>query len=328
MSYAATLQRVYELPWRANADQERAFKRILKGSLALLIVASVAISLAPVPRQDPIAASEVPPRLARLVVERLPPPPPPAVPEVAPEREVLPPEPVVVPEPPRVEQRSRPEPVPVAEPPTPADDRQEARARARATGLLPFAEQLASLRDDRVAGRLEDTGVRTGIPGPGDSPVAQRSLITSRVAASSGGIDTAALNRDTGGTGLEGRMTTRVTSPVEVAAPEERAAERSAESAKPARSRDEIERVFDRNKGAIYALYNRALRENPGLQGKVVLRLTIDPNGSVTSCEIVSSELGDPEFEQKLVQRVLLFQFDPKDVAPVTTTKPIDFFPA
>ena len=86
--------------------------------------------------------------------------------------------------------------------------------------------------------------------------------------------------------------------------------------------------MFDRNKGAIFALYNRALRQNPALEGKLVLRLTISPDGQVTFCEIVSSELGDPDLESKLVQRVLLFQFEPKDVEPITTTKPIEFFPA
>jgi hypothetical protein len=43
---------------------------------------------------------------------------------------------------------------------------------------------------------------------------------------------------------------------------------------------------------------------------------------------VVSSELNDPELEQRLVQRILLFQFEAKDVESVTTTKPIDFFPA
>jgi len=59
-----------------------------------------------------------------------------------------------------------------------------------------------------------------------------------------------------------------------------------------------------------------------------VLRLTIAPSGAVTACEIVSSDLGDDELERKLVQRVRLFRFDAKDVEAVTTTKPIDFFPA
>ena len=74
--------------------------------------------------------------------------------------------------------------------------------------------------------------------------------------------------------------------------------------------------------------YNRALRQDPSLEGKLVLRLTIAPNGAVTMCEVVSSELGNEELERKLVQRVKLFRFEARDVEAITTTKPIDFFPA
>jgi protein TonB len=86
--------------------------------------------------------------------------------------------------------------------------------------------------------------------------------------------------------------------------------------------------VFDRNKGAIYALYTRALRDKPDLQGKLVLELTIGADGSVLKCEVVSSELNDPELERKLVARIKLFRFEEKDVGTITVTKPIDFFPA
>ena len=103
---------------------------------------------------------------------------------------------------------------------------------------------------------------------------------------------------------------------------------RSGSGQKASRSREEIELVFDRNKGAIYALYNRALRDTPTLQGKIVLELTIAPWGEVTNCRVISSELNDPDLERKLVARVKLFRFEEKDVEAVTTTKPIDFFPA
>ncbi|MDH4032059.1 MAG: TonB family protein, partial [Chromatiales bacterium] len=72
----------------------------------------------------------------------------------------------------------------------------------------------------------------------------------------------------------------------------------------------------------------RALRQDPTLRGKLVLRLTISPGGEVTDCDVVSSELADSAFERKLVARVRMFRFEAKDVATVTTTKPIDFFPA
>ncbi|HEY5624244.1 MAG TPA: AgmX/PglI C-terminal domain-containing protein, partial [Gammaproteobacteria bacterium] len=146
--------------------------------------------------------------------------------------------------------------------------------------------------------------------------------------SSSGGIDTTSFSRDTGGSGLVARSTTKVDDPMEGLAPVGGDASRSGASDLASRSREEIELVFDRNKGAIFALYNRALRTNPLLEGKLLLRFTIESNGTVSFCEVVSSELGDADLEQKLVQRVLLFQFEPKDVEPITTTKPIDFFPA
>ena len=94
------------------------------------------------------------------------------------------------------------------------------------------------------------------------------------------------------------------------------------------RSIEEIQMVFDRNKGAIYSVYNRALRQDPALQGKIVLRLTIAPSGKVTRCDVVSSELHDVALEKKISQRIKLFDFGSKDVSQVTINYPIDFLPA
>jgi TonB family protein len=99
-------------------------------------------------------------------------------------------------------------------------------------------------------------------------------------------------------------------------------------SGKASRSAEEIATVFDRNKGTIYALYNRATRSNPELQGKLVLEFTITPDGQVTACKVVSTELHDAELEAKIISLVKLFHFPAEDVAQITTTKPIDFFPA
>ena len=45
-------------------------------------------------------------------------------------------------------------------------------------------------------------------------------------------------------------------------------------------------------------------------------------------CKVVSSELHDPELENKIISLVKLMHFPAEDVAQITTTKPIDFFPA
>jgi len=314
---ATVLYRIYELPWSTGADQDGKFRKTAQVALGVMLVLALVIALLPVPTRDLTQVPEVPKRLAKLVLEKKAPPPPPVV-EKAPE-----PKPEIEQKQVREEpKKPKPEPVPEKQ----IDKTQQARDKAKAAGLLPFAQQLAALRDDKTVERLD----KTQLSGKVDtaSPLAERSLITSRVGTSSGGINTAALSRNTGGGGLGDRTTTKVESPVESIEIAGGAAQRSGDSNKGSRSREEIERVFDLNKGSIYTLYNRALRTNPALQGKLVLRLTIAPDGRVTFCEVVSSELGDPDLEQKLVQRVLLFQFEPRDVETITTTKPIDFFPA
>jgi TonB family protein len=135
------------------------------------------------------------------------------------------------------------------------------------------------------------------------------------------------MSRNTGGSGLGDHDTTKVSSSV-AGLGNGPAVRRPGAGDRPARSREEIEMVFDKNKGAIYALYNRALRRDPTLQGKLVLRLTIEPSGAVSYCEVVSSEIEDEALQRKLVQRIKLFRFLEKDVEAITTTKPIDFFPA
>jgi protein TonB len=317
----AVLYRIYDLPWSTGADQERQFRKLTQIALAAVVLLALLISMLPVPAPDPTQVEEVPRRIARLVLEREAPPLPPPVVREEPKPEPEP-EPVVE----QREAREEPKPEPPKPEPPPVDRTQQARERASVAGLLPFAQQLASLRDDSTAQRLDRAQVSGAVEGT--TPLAERSLITSRVGASSGGINTAALSRNTGGGGLGDRAVTQVENPVESFELAGGAAQRSGESDKASRSREEIERVFDQNKGAIYTLYNRALRQNPALEGKLVLRLTIAPDGRVTFCEVVSSELNDPDLEQKLVQRVLLFQFEPRDVESITTTKPIDFFPA
>ena len=312
--------REYDLPWTSGRDQEKRFQRLLGIVLLICIALSIVWPFIPVPEPDPFDVEEIPPRLAQLMLEEepLPPPPPPE-----PEPEELEPE-IEEPEPEQVVE-TEPEPERQPEPePEPVVDRAEVARQEAQAALMPFAEDLADLVDKEL--QVADDRPLTASVGQAERN--ERSMITSKVGTASGGINTASMSRNTGGTGIAGRSTTKVASPVAGIGQAGPGASRQGTSGKASRSREEIELVFDRNKGAIFALYNRALRRDPSLEGKLVLRLTIAPNGSVTMCEIVSSELGDEELERKLVQRIKLFRFEAKDVEAITTTKPIDFFPA
>jgi protein TonB len=302
--------RTYQLPWEMSKEQDDQFRKLLKQFGLAVLAFCLVMPWLPVPEADRTQVEELPPRFARLLLEKQVPPPPPVI-----EQKV---EPVV-------KQPEKVVPVAQAKPdPLPQKSRVKARENAAKAGLLPFAEQLADLRDSAaVSNALGTQGLSQGA---GQAARVERSLITANAGKGSGGINTDSMSRNTGGGGLEGRSTTRVSSPV--AGMAEAGPQVVKGGGAPSRSREEIELVFDKNKGSIFALYNRALRRDPSLQGKLVLQLTISPSGEVTAVEILSSELGDEEMERKLVQRVKMFQFEEKDVATVTTTKPIDFFPA
>jgi TonB family protein len=302
--------RVYELPWTPSESEERRFRRVLGAALGIFIGLGIVIPLLPERPRTAALAPAVPERIVEFLLEQPKPKPQPKVEVPPPKREVQP----------QVEKPVRvPAPVAVSEPvPDP-------RKKAAATGLLALADQLAELRDLDVDTKADAKSLNVGA---GDRTRVERALLTARAGEGSGGITVGKASSGFGGgsTGLKGVATARVSSGVDAAPAAE--AQRSGKSSKAARTREEVELVFDRNKSAIYAIYSRALRDSPALQGKVVLEVTIAPSGDVTDVRIVSSELGDPELERKLVARVRMFKFEARDVAPMTTTKPIDFFPA
>jgi hypothetical protein len=97
----------------------------------------------------------------------------------------------------------------------------------------------------------------------------------------------------------------------------------------PSRTDEEIQIVFDRYKASFYRLYNRELRINPTLQGQMVLRLTIEPDGSVSMCVLQSSDMDAPELAAQVVDRVRTINFGVKEgVQAMTIVYPIDFLPA
>jgi hypothetical protein len=95
------------------------------------------------------------------------------------------------------------------------------------------------------------------------------------------------------------------------------------------RTDEEIQIVFDRYKAALYRIYNQELRKDPTLQGKILMRISIEPDGAVSLCKVESTELASPELVDKIVERIRRFNFGPKeDVQKVTILYPIDFLPA
>ncbi len=94
------------------------------------------------------------------------------------------------------------------------------------------------------------------------------------------------------------------------------------------RSEEDIAYVVDKNKSKLHAIYRRARRSDPGIQGKIVLEITILPSGKVESVKITSSELQNAKLETRIITRVKQFDFGAQNVKKVTVTYPIEFLPS
>ncbi len=362
---AAISFRTSTLPWALASDDEERFRKLFLALLGFVIVFGIALRFITLPEPDrTTATTTLPPIAAKLLLDKppAPPPPPPKVEKAEPPKPDLKDKTEPAPLPTKPVPRERPvvearQPIPGK---PPGEDREAARNKAAGVGLLaalkdqppelhgaPLAVQL---NQDIKKGAGVGTGTGVGVGAGKEQGLPDRNMITSNAAGGSGGINTAGFSRDSGGGGLAGRSTTLVagvagggggggpglggqisgTGGHGTGAGSGKAGGTLTKGAggKASRSLEEVRLVLERNKGALYAIYNRALREDASLQGKVVVEFTIAPNGSITACRFVSSELKNAELEQKLLARFRAMTFAAEDVGTLTTTYPIDFLPS
>jgi protein TonB len=299
----APYYREFELPWEGDEEASARFRKILRVLLILLLLFSILFLVLPKPKVSTIP--DIPQRLAKVMLEEQAKPPPPP--------------------PPKVQEKPKIEPkiVPVA---PPVDQKQKAKEKAQKQ-LNQVKDELADLREIMDTKPLEVKNLSGAV---GADAHAERSLITSKVGVGSGGITSADTSRGFGGGAgsLTGHDTTAVSSGVAKGGLNSRPPAAGGGGGKAARSREEVELIFDRNKGRVDSIYARAQRDNAELQGKLVLELTISPAGDVTECHVVSSELKDAELERKIVSLVRTFKFEAKDVNTLIVSKALEFFPS
>ena len=304
------------MPWTRGGEDDQRFRKSLATSLLLGLLLCLLLPLVDLPLpglDEPIAEPE---RMTRLIPER-PRTPPPVLQETKPQE---------------------PKPVPVeklvAEQTLPKPGPQEAPAKAPGTkGILAFKEQFAGLADDKPVARLGHQA-RISRAGEVASGAPERSLVTTQAPGSSGGINLAALSRGVGGGSgqqLEGIEVARATSSIAATGAGAGGSGRAVggEGAQLGRTDEEIQIVFDRHKAALYRLYNRELRSDPTLKGQMVLRLRIEPDGSVSLCELQATDMNAAQLSASVVERVKTFDFGAKDgILAITILYPIDFLPA
>lgn len=297
------------MPWSRNGEDERRFRKTLALVLLFTITFGVLVPLWELPLPDENEVVEIPEHLVKLVKKQKPKPP-----EKKPEEK------------PREKSEEK---APAKATPKPTvEQTRTARKKAESSGVLAFKDNFTDLLSDvsdaklGAAARLSNKGAKAS----GD---ANRSLVMSQAKTTSGGINVAGLSRSVGGGAgkkLGGVAFSRVESGIGTDMGDERPL---SDGPGPSRTDEEIQIVFDRYKAALYRIYNRELRKNPTLKGKMVLRITIEPDGSVSFGKVESTDLDSPELSGKIIARVKRFNFGPKEGVPtITILYPIDFLPA
>ena len=308
------------LPWSRDRAESGRFGLITGLMLALFLIPALIIPGLQVPEPEREKAEQLPPRLAKLVQPPKPVEPP--EPVVEPEPEQSKPEP----EPKRVEapQQIPPEPTVAKSKPEPEPAPQtteQARETASRSGLFAMKDRLSALTSlDTPAPEVRRVANVSNSKAVGLAPETS----SDTVLQGSGGVET----RE--GPVREVELAKHETS--DVAAPRETAPQVASqpEPARPSvgeRAMSNIRQVFDAQKSVLYSLYQRELRQDPTLEGKVTLELVIEPDGSVSACDVVGSELDHPMLEKRIALRVQMFNFGAANVETRKVRFPIDFLP-
>ena len=346
------------MPWTKKTESERRMR--LAALVALLICSLIGylIPMIKVPISDPSAdVVEIPERLAKLVKKEPPrpapmPPPMPKQPEEKLEEPKVEPkqvkeelkEPQEKPKKPKKEPKVRPEQKKPDKPPKDGGGPgSEPRKKTEYVGVLAFKNTFADLMDETPVAKLgTEARLSKESPQVAGQAVAQRSLVAIQAqGGSSGGISNAGVSRNVGSGNVDrlggggigkgggdgnGTGFARVESTI---ADVEESSRPLSDGIAPGRTDEEIQIVFDRYKAALYRIYNKELRKDPMLRGKMLLRISIEPSGAVSMCKVVSTDLASSELVAKIVERIKRFNFGPKeDVPKMTILYPIDFLPA
>lgn len=311
------------MAWARGGDDDRFARRSVAAAVlwSLLIGLLLPMVDLPIPLREKL--TEVPERVAKLIREVRTPPPPVEVQEQKVPDEIPEPEPVLAEEQPPDELPEVTDSPVVADVPKP-----DTREQVKSKGILAFRDSFAERASSGPTALLgSQASVRTAGQDAIGRP--ERSMVTTSASGSSGGINLADISRGIGGDGgheIGGVAVTRVASSIGGGEGPDRPLS-GGQSA--GRTDEEIQIVFDRYKAALYRLYNRELRKDPTLRGQLVLRLTIEPDGSVSFCQLQSSDMQAPLLAEQVVDRVRGFDFGAKDdIVAMTIIYPIDFLPA
>jgi outer membrane biosynthesis protein TonB len=293
-----------DLPWQADEQREKAFKDALKRTLIPLLILFIVVPFLPKVDLGYLLDDDVPVRTQILL------------------------EPIVEPKPEPIPQ---PKPVaPAKQPKAPASPEAAAKSKlkksvSQSQGLMELSRQLSAARSAVDISSMQNKNLSSNEGG--QVARTERARLGEDLATKSSGVSVSGTVMQGEMTQLAGHQTAAVEGVVMNGLP---AGEESSYLSNQTGQRDmeSIRRTLEQAKGNVYALYQQALRDNPGLTGEFTFELVIEPNGSISELTLLVSELGIGDLEQSILNRIRNVNFGVMDVSPTVVEYRFVFLPS
>jgi TonB family protein len=209
-------------------------------------------------------------------------------------------------------------------PPPTAERRKEVQQKVANKGVLAIlgakGAGKGAIADVFSEGKAINGDIDSVFSGIGGVEVANGTNSTSRGTGGSGSSASigSLATSGAGKVGLVEKAETKVTAEIKTEAPE---VDGSLEGA-------DIARVVKGRISSIKECYERELKRNPQLAGKIVVRFTIDEEGKVTNAALEENTVSDKSVGACVVSRFERFRFPKPEGGSVTVSYPFIFAPS
>lgn len=321
-----------DMPWRLDDEQDAKFKRLCKRLLILLLLLFIIIPFLPQIEQ-PYEEPETDLVITKVLLKPVVPPKPINVEQ----KKAKPKE--IVKEIPKPKEITKPE-VNTAQIKTPSKKKSGSAEKTAvkvnkidkkisvksSQGLNELSNQLTSLRGSLNLTKMQNKNLSDNKIG--SAARSSRDVLGGdQVSRRSGGIDIDGSQLTNSSTSLAQHTTTAVDGLITSGdGPSGDSAYMS--TGKGQRDDESIRLVFERAKSNVDQLYRRKLLSQPSLSGTFEFNVVIEPDGTISSLRLVSSELGDSELEKRILARIKSLNFGVKDVAKRPVIYKYTFLPS
>jgi len=286
------------LPWHEQAEQQEKFKRLVKRIVIPIFAFMFIMSIMPYFFEGEEAEEKV---VTQVILE-----------------------------PPKVVETPPPPPTEVKEQKTQSVKKEvkpKEGANTSIKNIAALSQQLSALRNSVNASKMQKKNIHVSDSGKVQQSSRSR-LGTNAINSSSGGLKASDITVNAKGAAMVGHVSDDVESPLtNIELPD--AAQYHYDPKKDSkRDMQSIRRTLERYKGAVYALYTKALRLNPDLGGRFIFEFVILPNGAIEKLKLKSSELNDAKLEQQMLKKISGINFGQEDVSPTAVQYTFSFLPS